>query len=167
MARYTNGASEVIFCDASGSRGERKKWGRIFDGATKVLYFVDAGSYDQCLTEEHNANRLADELTLFDGVCSAEKLNHVEIVLFIHKMDKLERIDSAEIGNWGTFSGESQSVDDVKDYLSNTFSAIAQKSNRSVSVTFTSLSRPEEFGKTILSYASSFANMLICLESLN
>ncbi|KAB8215944.1 G-protein alpha subunit-domain-containing protein [Aspergillus novoparasiticus] len=166
MARYTNGPSGVIFCDASGSRGERKKWGRIFDGATKVLYFVDAGSYDQCLTEEHNANRLADELTLFDCVCSAEKLNHVEIVLFIHKMDKLERklrtvpFDSTEIENWGTFSGEPQSVDDVKDYLSNTFSAIAQKSNRSISVTFTSLSRPEEFGKTILSYASSFANML-------
>ncbi|KAB8211965.1 G-protein alpha subunit-domain-containing protein [Aspergillus parasiticus] len=166
MARYTNGPSEVIFCDASGSRGERKKWGRIFDGATKVLYFVDAGSYDQCLTEEHNANRLADELTLFDGVCSAEKLNHVEIVLFIHKMDKLERklktvpFDSTEIENWGTFSGEPQSVDDVKDYLYNTFSAIAQKSNRSISVTFTSLSRPEEFGKTILSYASSFTNML-------
>ncbi|PIG82677.1 hypothetical protein AARAC_006427 [Aspergillus arachidicola] len=166
MARYTNGASEVIFCDASGSRGERKKWGRIFDGATKVLYFVDAGSHDQCLTEEHNPNRLADELALFDSLCSAEKLNHVEIVLFIHKMDKLERklrtvpFDSTEIENWGTFSGESQSVDDVKDYLSNTFSAITQKSNRSISVTFTSLSRPEEFGKTILSYASSFANML-------
>ncbi|KAE8310023.1 G-protein alpha subunit-domain-containing protein [Aspergillus transmontanensis] len=166
MARYTNGPSEVIFCDASGSRGERKKWGRIFDGATKVLYFVDAGSYDQCLTEEHNANRLADELTLFDGVCSAGKLNHVEIVLFIHKMDKLERklktvpFDSTEIETWGTFSGEPQSVDDVKDYLYNTFSAIAQKTNRSISVTFTSLSRPEEFGKTILSYASSVVNMV-------
>lgn len=166
MARYTNGPSEVIFCDASGSRGERKKWGRIFDGATKVLYFVDAGSYDQCLTEEHNANRLAEELTLFNSVCSTERLNHVEIVLFIHKMDKLERklktvpFDSTEIENWGTFSGDPQSVDDVKDYLYNTFSAIAQKSSRSISVTFTSLRRPEEFGKTILSYASSVVNMV-------
>ncbi|RAQ65382.1 hypothetical protein COH20_012459 [Aspergillus flavus] len=166
MARYTNGPSEVIFCDASGSRGERKKWDRIFDGATKILYFVDAGSYDQCLTEEHNANRLAEELTLFNSVCSTERLNHVEIVLFIHKMDKLERklktvpFDSTEIENWGTFSGDPQSVDDVKDYLYNTFSAIAQKSSRSISVTFTSLRRPEEFGKTILSYASSVVNMV-------
>ncbi|GMF77980.1 unnamed protein product [Aspergillus oryzae] len=152
--------------DDGADRGERKKWDRIFDGATKVLYFVDAGSYDQCLTEEHNANRLAEELTLFNSVCSTERLNHVEIVLFIHKMDKLERklktmpFDSTEIENWGTFGGDPQSVDDVKDYLYNTFSAIAQKSSRSISVTFTSLRRPEEFGKTILSYASSVVNMV-------
>lgn len=166
LARYTNGPSEVIFCDASGSRGERKKWNRIFDGATKVLYFVDAGSYDQTLTEDNHANRLAEELTLFDSVCSAAKLSHVEIVLFIHKVDKLERklrtvpFDSTIFDNWGMFSGEPQSVDDVRDYLYNTFSAIAQKSSRSISVTFTSLKRPEELGKTILSYASSVVNMV-------
>ncbi|KNG89354.1 hypothetical protein ANOM_002648 [Aspergillus nomiae NRRL 13137] len=166
LARYTNGPSEVIFCDASGSRGERKKWGRIFDGATKVLYFVDAGSYDQTLTEDNHANRLAEELTLFDSVCSAAKLSHAEIVLFIHKVDKLEQklrtvpFDSTIFDNWGMFSGEPQSVDDVRDYLYNTFSAIAQRSNRSISVTFTSLKRPEELGKTILSYASSVVNMV-------
>ncbi|KAE8371867.1 G-protein alpha subunit-domain-containing protein [Aspergillus bertholletiae] len=165
MARYTNGPSEVIFCDSSGRRGERKKWNRIFDGATRVLYFVDAGSYDQSLMENNGANRLAEELTLFDSICAAEKLGHVEIVLFIHKMDKLERklrtvpFDCTDFESWGAFSGESQSLSDVKDYLYSTFSAIAQKSSRSITVTFTSLTRPEEFGRTILSYASS-ANMI-------
>ncbi|KAE8421413.1 G-protein alpha subunit-domain-containing protein [Aspergillus pseudocaelatus] len=166
MARYTNGPSEVIFCDASGSLMERRNWYLVFGAATKVLYFVDAGSYDQLLTEDNTINRLIDDLTLFQVICSYEALSHVEIVLFIHKMDKLERklrtrpFPWRGFEQWGTFSGDPQSVDDVRDYLYNAFSTIAQESSRSISVTFTSLKKPEEFGKTVLSYASSLVTMV-------
>ncbi|KAE8140864.1 G-protein alpha subunit-domain-containing protein [Aspergillus pseudotamarii] len=166
MARYTNGPSEVIFCDTSGSLRERRNWYLVFGGATKVLYFVDAGSYDQRLTEDNSINRLIDDLTLFETICSYGALSHVEIVLFIHKMDKLERklritpFPWRGFEAWGTFTGDPQSVDDVRDYLYDAFSTIAQKSSRSISVTFTSLKKPEEFGKTVLSYSSSLVTMV-------
>ena len=158
LSRYTNGLADIIICDPGGRRSEMKKWGKfVHEVATTVLYFVDAGCYDQVVAEDHSINRLAEELKLFTSLCNSH--TQVNVVLFMHKMDKLERklesipFDSSLIGCPNAFNGNPHSIEDVKAYLLDAFLTIARKADRNVTVKFTSLQDKEELGRLALSYS--------------
>ncbi|KAL4995373.1 G-protein alpha subunit-domain-containing protein [Aspergillus recurvatus] len=155
ITRYFNRASQVLFCDIGGSRSERKKWPYFARGASKIFYFVDTGSYSQQLAEENAANRLEEERDLFTNVCLSEHFRHSEIVLFLHKLDKLERKLKGIPFTFAGFTGDPRSSYDVVCFLYDMFTLIAKRAGRAISVRFTTLARPEAFARTILSCALS------------
>jgi guanine nucleotide-binding protein G(i) subunit alpha len=158
-SQYTNGPIEVIICDPGGRRSERMKWEQLWPNVTTILYFVDAGSYDQLLAEDNSTNRLAEEFALFESLCNGQHTAQSTIVLFMHKMDKLERklgsipFDSSLIKCPNAFTGDPHSLEDVKVFLRDAFLTIAHNSNRHVPVLFTSIRDAEELGKLALSFA--------------
>ncbi|RDW92986.1 guanine nucleotide-binding protein subunit alpha [Aspergillus mulundensis] len=157
IARYNHGASQVLFCDVGGARTERKKWRHYLPGASKFFYFVDTGSYNQQLAEENACDRLAEDQVLFTLICESELPRHVEIVLFLHKLDKLERklkaVPFENLFEGFEFTGNPQSSQDVVGFLHDMFTRIAERAGRIISVRFTTLAQPEAFVRTILSCA--------------
>ncbi|KAL4935648.1 G-protein alpha subunit-domain-containing protein [Aspergillus oleicola] len=153
ITRYTNRTSQVLFCDVGGTRSERKKWMHFAPGASKIFYFIDTGSYNQQLTEDNASNRLLEERDTFIQVCQNQQFRHAEIVLFLHKLDKLERkLKNVPFINQG-YTGDPRSSHDVVGFLYEAFTNIAAHAGRTITVRFTTLSRPEAFAKTILSCA--------------
>ncbi|KAL4987909.1 G-protein alpha subunit-domain-containing protein [Aspergillus falconensis] len=117
MTLYFNRGSQVLFCVIGGSRSERKKWPYFARGASKTFYFVDTGSYSQRLAEENAANRLEEQRDLFTNVCLSEHFRHSEIVLFLHKLDKLERKLKGVPFPLAGFTGDPSSSHDVVCFL--------------------------------------------------
>ncbi|KAL4886565.1 G-protein alpha subunit-domain-containing protein [Aspergillus karnatakaensis] len=159
--QYTDGPASATIYDVAGCRAERGKWAYVFPDTTKIFYFADAGCYDQVLTEEKTINRLVEELTLFEAMCNFRPIpEQLPIVLFMHKIDKLERkLRSAPFlhsgfRNYGgrEFSGDPACVDDVKVYLAFLFTCIAAEAGREISICFTTLRQPEELGRALLSH---------------
>ncbi|KAL5336923.1 G-protein alpha subunit-domain-containing protein [Aspergillus crustosus] len=58
---YFDGATSATFYDVGGTSSERKKWIQVFEGTTKVFYFLDVGCYDQTSIEDGITNRLYEE----------------------------------------------------------------------------------------------------------
>lgn len=100
---------------------------------------------------------MQEEITLFDAICASQFLRGREIVLFFHKMDKLERkLKISPINLWfKEFEGDPNCVDDVKNFFSVIFRQFAERDDRDISICFTTLQRPEEFSQAILSHALS------------
>ncbi|CAE1267425.1 GNA [Acanthosepion pharaonis] len=59
--------NHVIFrmFDVGGQRSERRKWIQCFDDVRAVLFVVALSSYDMCLYEDPNVNRLQESFFLF------------------------------------------------------------------------------------------------------
>ncbi|KAL2829069.1 G-protein alpha subunit-domain-containing protein [Aspergillus pseudoustus] len=153
----------AIFCDLSGQEKGRDIWQHVFPGASHVFYFVDAGSYESRLMEvgyqSRMVNSMVDQMGLFEVICTAPSLIDVEIVVFIHKIDKLERrlqdtpFNPLSYKGLREIDGDPQCLDTVKDYIAAIFKAIAANAGRNVRICFTTLRRPEEFSQAILSHA--------------
>lgn len=117
-----------------------------------------SSSYDQ-VAEDDSTNSLEEEFKLFDSTCSILKDSQANIILFLHKMDKLERklrgvpFDTSVIQCPIPFNGDPHSLEDVKAYLRTAFWNIAHKTNRHVTVAYTSIPNAEELGKLALSFA--------------
>lgn len=79
----------VIFrmFDVGGQRSERRKWIQCFDDVRAVLFVVALSSYDMCLYEDPNVNRLQESLNLFKGICNNKFFSNSCMILFLNKVD--------------------------------------------------------------------------------
>ncbi|KAK6182607.1 hypothetical protein SNE40_010253 [Patella caerulea] len=75
--------------DVGGQRGERKKWIQVFDSVVAILFVADASTFDQCLLEDSDKNRLLEALEIFEQVWNNRFLRNVSVLLFINKIDIL------------------------------------------------------------------------------
>jgi hypothetical protein len=150
-----NTFTEANFVDVGGRRAERRKWNHTFEGVTVVLFFVDIACYDEELAEDSTENRMRDSLFLFNYICHSPWLQHIPIVLILHKMDKLERkLAEGALPDLPDFEGDLHSVDDVRGYLTKRFmDASDQSKAERIHIHYTRMSEVEELGKLALHYA--------------
>ncbi|KAJ3105120.1 guanine nucleotide-binding protein subunit alpha [Phlyctochytrium bullatum] len=78
--------------DVGGQRSMRQFWAPYFEGAiTAILFVVSIAGYDQVLAEDPSVNRMYDAIALFQSICNNPLLKSVNIILFLNKVDLLQK----------------------------------------------------------------------------
>lgn len=80
--------NKMAIYDLGGERAERRKWLRCRDNVNGIVYVASSSSYDQTLVEDESANRLTEEVKLFQDVC--EMFPTKPIILLFTKKDILK-----------------------------------------------------------------------------
>lgn len=75
------------FIDVGGQRTERKKWLKVFDNVTSVLFIASLNEYDQVLFEDDTKNRMDESLDLFEELLSLPYFVKTPIIIFFNKYD--------------------------------------------------------------------------------
>ncbi|GAB5587430.1 hypothetical protein Unana1_02330 [Umbelopsis nana] len=77
--------------DVGGQRSQRQGWAPYFDDCSAIIFVAAISSFDQYLREEPSVNRLFDALQLFESICNHRLLRSTSIILFLNKIDVLQR----------------------------------------------------------------------------
>jgi guanine nucleotide-binding protein G(i) subunit alpha len=108
--------------DVGGVRSERKKWIHVFEDVDAVVFTVDIASYNQLLFEDETANRLQEDLTLFDSIVNSRWFIRSSFALVFTKMDKLKsKIKRASLQQYCPDYKGGDDIDAAKDYLTKRF----------------------------------------------
>ncbi|XP_008403790.1 guanine nucleotide-binding protein subunit alpha-12 isoform X4 [Poecilia reticulata] len=110
--------------DVGGQRSQRQKWFQCFDGITSILFMVSSSEYDQVLMEDRRTNRLVESMNIFETIVNNKLFLNVSIILFLNKTDLLvEKIRIVDIRkNFPEFRGDPRLLDDVQEFLVQSFS---------------------------------------------
>lgn len=79
-----------IIYDVGGCRGNRDKWVPYFDDITAIIFLAPL-LFTQTLAEAPGVNRLEDTIALWKKICANPLLARATIILFLNKMDILQR----------------------------------------------------------------------------
>ncbi|KIO17618.1 hypothetical protein M407DRAFT_84799, partial [Tulasnella calospora MUT 4182] len=63
----------------------------FFDDVNAIIFLAPISAFDQVLVEDKKVNRIEDSLLLFRSICANNLLGKVNIMLFLNKIDILER----------------------------------------------------------------------------
>lgn len=77
--------------DVGGSRSQRTAWAPFLDDVESIIFLAPLSAFDQPLVEDPATNRLADTFTLFNQIVSNPLLQHATMILFLNKIDLLEK----------------------------------------------------------------------------
>jgi hypothetical protein len=56
-----------------------------------IVFVTSVACYDQTLAEDPTVNRMVDSILLFKAICNHKLLQSCHMILFLNKMDVLER----------------------------------------------------------------------------
>lgn len=70
---------------------QRHAWVPYFDKVNAVIFLAPISCFDERLIEDPRVNRLEDSLILWKAICSSKLLSRAILVLFLNKIDILER----------------------------------------------------------------------------
>jgi len=77
--------------DVGGHRDQRQTWAPFFDDVNAIIFLAPISAFDQVLVEDKKVNRIEDSLLLFRQICANKLLGKVNIVLFLNKVDVLQK----------------------------------------------------------------------------
>ncbi|KAJ9476005.1 putative Guanine nucleotide-binding protein alpha-2 subunit (putative) [Pseudozyma hubeiensis] len=77
--------------DVGGSRSQRAAWAPFLDDVESIVFLAPLSAFDQPLVEDPSTNRLADTFTLFNQIVANPLLRHASMILFLNKIDLLEK----------------------------------------------------------------------------
>ncbi|PWN46634.1 guanine nucleotide binding protein, alpha subunit [Violaceomyces palustris] len=77
--------------DVGGSRNQRSFWAPYFDDAQAIIFLAPISAFDQKLIEDPSVNRVEDSMQLFSQIIENPLLRDVSLVLFLNKIDVLEK----------------------------------------------------------------------------
>lgn len=144
----TTGISETVFniknwafrvFDVGGQRSERRKWIHCFDDVTAVVFVAAVSEYDEVLFEDEWTNRMHEALVLFESICNSRWFSTTPIILFLNKIDVLERkLKTSPVKRYfPEYRGDERNVDEVCKYFQELFHAQNRNRQRPVYVHYT------------------------------
>ncbi|RDL41329.1 Transducin (Alpha subunit), insertion [Venustampulla echinocandica] len=135
-----SGGISFKLTDTGGERSERKKWIHAFENISIVIFAVDISAYDLGLYEDLHGNRLEEDLSLFESIAGSKWFVKSQIILLFTKMDILEaKIKKVPIEMYcPDFTGNGNSLEDVKSYIERRFLAVISNPERTVRTIFAS-----------------------------
>eukprot|EP01084_Bolivina_argentea_P075312 136528_1 len=77
--------------DVGGQRAERRKWMRLFDNISVVVYIMSLSAYDQHLYEDNTKNCWDETLELFYKTSHERAFDTTDWVIFFNKVDIFEK----------------------------------------------------------------------------
>lgn len=114
--------------DVGVQKSKRKQWLRCFEGVEFCLYVIDPTLYDLPCIDDPSRNQLTAALKDFESMISSLTLQSAEVILFMNKIDILERkvVKSSLQDHFPDFTG-SQTVNDVAEFISEQFQKCTTK----------------------------------------
>lgn len=88
---FTIEGSPYSVYDVGGQKSLRAFWVPYFDDVQAILFISSLAGYDQQMVEDTKTNRMTDAIHLFEIVSNHKLLRNVAIILFLNKVDLLER----------------------------------------------------------------------------
>ncbi|KAL5478558.1 hypothetical protein ACEPAI_2742 [Sanghuangporus weigelae] len=145
-----------IIYDVGGSRTQRAQWPAYFDDVHAIIFLAPLSAFDERLAEAPRVNRLDDSMQLWKLVCANKLLARAELVLFLNKVDLLERKLAAAGVRFGEYvrsyrDGENE-VGAVGKFLRGKFMEVCRhysKEHRGLHVHFTSVIDTQATAKTL------------------
>ncbi|KAH8831149.1 guanine nucleotide binding protein, alpha subunit [Flagelloscypha sp. PMI_526] len=127
---FNLGKSDLLMVDVGGQKSERRKWIHCFQDVTSILFLVSLSGYDQCLTEDKDANQMEDAMTVWDSICNSQWFKRTNMILFLNKYDLFKiRIQVSPIKNYfPDFEGPERDHHAGRDYFKLRFARLAAKS---------------------------------------
>lgn len=109
--------------DAGGQRSERKKWIHCFQDITAILFVIALSEYDQMLFEDERVNRMHEAVVLFESLCNSRWFANTPFILFLNKIDLLERKlhTSPLVKYFPDYNGKPDDVDDAIKFFETNF----------------------------------------------
>ncbi|KAL5497750.1 hypothetical protein ACEPAH_2681 [Sanghuangporus vaninii] len=150
----SNNRTWIIY-DVGGSRTQRAQWPAYFDDVHAIIFLAPLSAFDERLAEAPRVNRLDDSMQLWKLVCSNKLLARAELVLFLNKVDLLERKLASGV-RFGEYvrsyrDGENE-VGAVGKFLRGKFMEVCRhysKEHRGLHVHFTSVIDTQATAKTL------------------
>jgi len=87
MQNVTIDNSKYQIIDVGGQRTERRKWMRLFQGVTGILFVASLSEYDQTLYEDSETNRLDETLNLWKTNANRKEFEDSTMILVLNKFD--------------------------------------------------------------------------------
>mmetsp|Transcript_10136 Transcript_10136/g.12193 ORF Transcript_10136/g.12193 Transcript_10136/m.12193 type:complete len:361 (+) Transcript_10136:333-1415(+) len=81
----------ISIIDVGGQRSERKKWLRLFNGVTGLIFVASLSEYNQVLFENANVNRLKESLELWEKNANRPQFKGSALILFLNKFDLFQQ----------------------------------------------------------------------------
>jgi len=116
--------------DVGGSRPQRASWFSYFDNVDAIIFLVPINCFDEVLDEDRNSNRLKDSYDLWKSICQSPLLSKAELILFLNKVDLLERKLESGVQfarYFPTFGARQNTRDSVCRYLKKQFREIQKR----------------------------------------
>ncbi|KAI0688033.1 G-protein alpha subunit [Cytidiella melzeri] len=82
---------EWIFYDVEGRRGQRAVWTAYFDDVNAMIFLSPMSNFDVFLPEDPSVNCMLDSFELWKQVCNSKLLANATFILFLNKMDLLQK----------------------------------------------------------------------------
>ncbi|KAG6841607.1 hypothetical protein C0991_009032 [Blastosporella zonata] len=82
---------EWVIYDVGGSRSQRAAWAQYFDDVNVIIFLAPLSGFNQALAEDKTVNRLSDSMKLWKMICGNQLLASVELILFLNKLDVLDK----------------------------------------------------------------------------
>ena len=113
--------SDFNLIDVGGQRWERKKWVKMFEGVTAIIFLTAISEYDQVLLEDGTTNRLLESRNLFVEILRNVAFQNTDIVLFLNKKDLFEeKVKTGTFNNYITqYRGQADDSHDAIQYIKN------------------------------------------------
>mmetsp|Transcript_8208 Transcript_8208/g.9414 ORF Transcript_8208/g.9414 Transcript_8208/m.9414 type:complete len:373 (+) Transcript_8208:242-1360(+) len=73
--------------DVGGQRSERRKWMRLFQGVTGLIFVASLSEYDLMLYEDSNTRRIDETLNLWKKYANISDFQDAALILFLNKFD--------------------------------------------------------------------------------
>ncbi|KAG8755236.1 hypothetical protein FRC14_004237 [Serendipita sp. 396] len=115
-----------IVYDVGGARTQRATWKPYFDDANAIVFLAPLSGFNQKLEEEPRINRLEDSLLLWRDISSSPLLTSVHLILFLNKVDLLQKKleQGIEFGSYFKHYAGGNDVEAVCKYMKKKFVAV-------------------------------------------
>eukprot|EP01083_Nonionella_stella_P204964 746817_1 len=114
-----------------GQLSERKKWIRVFESVTAVLFVSALSSYNEVMFEDDQVNSMVDSIALFEQICNNERLKDAALFLFLNKKDlfaeRIRTIPITECPAFASFEGDTTNYDETTEYIKQQFESYTEK----------------------------------------
>lgn len=106
--------------DVGGARSERKKWVHLFERVNMVVFTVDLSCYHQVSNEDNDANRMEEQLMLWESIANSRWFVSSRITVLFTKEDKLTPTRLRRhpfAAKFTDYTGDPESAEDIIKYL--------------------------------------------------
>lgn len=119
-SRYFIDGTLCRFFDIGGTRSERQKWPRAFADVNSIIFTLDVSCFDQVLAEDGAANRMTEQLAVWDDLVQSKWAAGRNFIVLFTKVDqiKLENLETSRFNSlFPDFPGKTVSSEDILQYL--------------------------------------------------
>ncbi|CCA72164.1 related to guanine nucleotide-binding protein alpha-4 subunit [Serendipita indica DSM 11827] len=123
-----------VVYDVGGSRTQRATWKPYFEDVNAIVFLAPLSAFNQQLEEDPEINRLADSLMLWKDISGSPLLVNAHLILFLNKIDLLQKKleQGIEFGNYIHHYSGSNDLEAVCKYMKKRFLSVNKEAQSKI-----------------------------------